>query len=186
MFLTTLDTTTTTYELFDPLELFGATFRLLTGSPSAIRWETDPFGSPPRLAVVRRGATPTAWRSSGQPLVRPPGPVSSRAPGVLRRPGDGAPAATRGGGRRRACEVAPSAYSHACPRCRRQAGAPSGRPAAAATVSAGGRAGAGGARGPDHRLRRRRSGGGLARRPVVARQTQLDLPRLRWTRAVPL
>ena len=37
------------------LELFGAIFGLLTGSPSAIRWETDTFGSPPCLAVVRCG-----------------------------------------------------------------------------------------------------------------------------------
>ena len=37
---------------------FGALwsdFKLFTGSPSAIRWETDPFGSPPRLAGSTRG-----------------------------------------------------------------------------------------------------------------------------------
>ena len=56
------------------------------------------LGTPTPLAGSTRGH-PSAWRSSGQPLVRPPGPVSSRAPGVLRRPGDGAPAATRGGRR---------------------------------------------------------------------------------------
>ena len=81
--------------------LFGALwsdFKLVTGSPSGIRWERIVLGTPPRLAGSTRGH-PSAWRSSGQPLVRPPGPVSSRAPGVLRRPGDGAPAATRGGGR---------------------------------------------------------------------------------------
>ena len=96
---------------------------------------------------------PSAWRSSGQPLVRPPGPVSSRAPGVLRRPGDGAPAATRRGGRgvartehdgegttprrrgnagmhgpsARRRGYPPPAYTHARPRCRRRAGAPPGR-----------------------------------------------------------
>ena len=79
------------------LELFGASIKLIGSSPSAIRWERMSSGRRlPWLGSTR--GHPSAWRSSGQPLVRPPGPVSSRAPGVLRRPGDGAPAATRGGG----------------------------------------------------------------------------------------
>ena len=53
------------------LELFGASIKLIGSSPSAIRWETDTFGSPTPLAGSTRGH-PSAWRSSGRPLVRPP------------------------------------------------------------------------------------------------------------------
>ena len=56
---------------------FGALwsdFKLVTGSPSAIRWETDVFGTPPRLAGSTRGHL-SAWvelyqyhtRSTNQP-----------------------------------------------------------------------------------------------------------------------
>ena len=69
---------------------------------SGIRWERIVLGTPPRLAGSTRGH-PSAWRSSGRPLVRPPGGRYPRAPGVLRRPGGGAPAATRGDRRGARC-----------------------------------------------------------------------------------
>ena len=166
------------------LELFGAIFKLLAGSPSSIRWERIVLGTPTRVAGSTRGH-PSAWRSSGQPLVRPPGPVSSRAPGVLRRPGDGAPAATRGG--RRGAARTKHDGKGTTPRRRSNAGLrdPSARlrglsPRLTATPALGdadvparrrghlrqqrpsgqeGGATVRGARGPDRRLRRRRSGG---------------------------
>ena len=54
------------------LDLFGASIKLIGSSPSAIRWVTDPFGSP--MAGVRRGATPPPGGPQGSPWFDPRGP----------------------------------------------------------------------------------------------------------------
>ena len=172
--------------------LWSSLERVLSSSGAA-----PPRSDGERIPLGRRlpwlGSTrghPSAWRSSGQPLVRPPGPVSSRAPGVLRRPGDGAPAATRGD--RRGVARTEHDGEGTTPRRRGNAGmhGPSARrrgqsprltptpalgvvdvparrrggSATTATVRARGRGGRG-SRGPGRRSRRRRSGGGWRRGP---------------------
>ena len=154
-------------------------------------------GPPPRLAGSTRGP-PSAWRSSGQPLVRPPGPVSPMHPeycvghGTARRrqlaeAGAGLPVRSTAA---RAQPLADAATQVCMAPRRGGEGSPPrltptpalgvvdvparrrGGPATAATVRARGRGGRG-SRGPDRRSRRRLAQalrGWLARWPMLSRQ----------------